>query len=82
MIATDKIFHFVIGVGTCAYALLIVWITHRYGFPLAAAVATTLMGIGIELYQRVRKEGAPDPRDAIATAVPGWVYYIVSLGTW
>lgn len=61
-------------VGGAAIALALVglaWLAVTIGWWLAIAAGSVLAGVGIELYQKLRHEGEPDWRDALATALPG-----------
>jgi hypothetical protein len=73
MIARDKLLH--IGLGLialpCAYVAL--WVNSLLGLGACLAYTTTVVGILYEVQQWYRKEGQPDPWDAVATALPGWV---------
>ena len=73
MIARDKLLH--IGLGLialpCAYVAL--WVNSLLGLGACLAYTTTVVGILYEWQQWFRKEGHPDPWDALATAAPGFV---------
>ena len=73
MIARDKLLH--IGLGLialpCAYVAL--WVDSLLGLGACLAYTTTVVGILYEVQQWYRKEGQPDPWDALATAAPGFV---------
>lgn len=75
-IRKDLIAHVVIGLLAIAYSAIVLWLVQHYGYGPAAAFATTAIGIALELYQKVRHEGTPDPLDAACTAAPGWVFWI------
>lgn len=51
----------------------IVAVAHLAGPGWAVAFGSVLVGIGCEIYQRVRKEGTPSVRDAAMSAVMGVV---------
>ncbi|MFM1990229.1 MAG: hypothetical protein RJA99_3186 [Pseudomonadota bacterium] len=73
MIPRDKLLH--IGLG-CLWLLCVVvsyWVLSRFGAGAFLAFQTTAYGALYEVNQWIRKEGQPDPWDAAATALPGWV---------
>jgi hypothetical protein len=74
---TDKLQHVVIGVFGLACAAFAGFILLNFGFGWFFALSTTMIGIGYEVNQYVRKEGCVDVFDAIATASPGWIALIV-----
>lgn len=78
LIAKDKVAHFVIGVLGILALLLILAVHRATGIGPATAVTTTLLGAALEAYQRVRHEGTPSLLDAVATASPGWAFWLVS----
>jgi hypothetical protein len=73
----DKALHLALGCIAAAvgYVALIVYATLGLGAMLA--YTTTVVGIGYELQQRIRKEGQPDALDALATAAPGWLAWLI-----
>jgi len=73
----DKILHIVLGclAAAVSYVALIVHATLGPGAMLA--FVTTVVGIGYELQQRIRREGQPDALDALATAAPGWLAWLI-----
>jgi len=73
----DKLLHLALGCLAAAvgYGCLIVHATLGLGAMLA--YTTTVVGIGYELQQRIRKEGQPDALDALATAAPGWLAWLI-----
>jgi VanZ family protein len=72
----DKLLHIVMGVGAVAITLLAVWLA-QWRLGAAVALVTTTFGIFYEVQQWYRKEGQVDPWDAIATAAPGWLAWLV-----
>lgn len=77
----DKLLHIGAGVMTIMSTTLLFYVAVRFGpFP-ALAMATTLVGVGIEGYQWIRKEGEVSALDALATAAPGWVLW-AGAATW
>lgn len=73
----DKALHLALGclAAAVAYVALIVYATLGLGAMLA--YTTTVVGIGYELQQRIRREGQPDALDALATAAPGWLAWLI-----
>ena len=79
---TDKLMHLGMGFFTAAATAVIILIYHYFGIGPAVAAATTVVGIGYEVQQRVRKSGEPSWKDALATAVPGYLVWLaVALAT-
>ena len=73
MIPRDKLLHLALGVlWLCATAVNLLVFT-LFGLGPALAYGTTVYAILYEVNQWVRKDGQPDPLDALATAAPGWV---------
>lgn len=72
MIARDKLQHIAAGCATVAAAYLGSVVLHQHGLGWFLAYASTGVGVGYEIVQRIRREGQPDPLDAAATALPGW----------
>lgn len=75
--ARDKLLHALMGLATVGAALLILLVDARYGLGAALALATTLVGVGYELQQRYRREGQVEWQDALATAAPGWLAWLL-----
>jgi hypothetical protein len=72
-IPADKLKHLQ-GGAAIAVALLGVVLLARYvGLWAAVAAGSAAAGVGLELYQRWRKEGQANWPDAIASALPGLV---------
>lgn len=69
----DKLQHFALGALAIACAALALLIYRLYGLGPTLAYTTTAVGVLYELQQWYRKEGQPDPYDALATALPGWL---------
>lgn len=76
MVARDKLQHLVMGTGAVAATLVAVWIA-QYSLGGACAFITTLFAVFYEAQQWYRREGQPDVMDAIATAAPGWLAWVV-----
>jgi len=77
VIPRDKLLHLILGLLAAAvgYGCLIIHSTLGLGAMLA--FCTTVVGIGYELQQRIRREGQPDAIDALATAAPGWLAWLI-----
>lgn len=73
----DYRLHLAVGVATVVATVFVIEIHRRWGLGAAAAAATTLIGVAYELVQRYRKEGEPSWKDALATALPGWTFWLV-----
>lgn len=73
MIPRDKLLHIALGVLAVACALVALLIYGWFGLGPCLAYTTTAVGLLYEVQQWYRKEGQPDPWDALATAAPGFV---------
>lgn len=73
MIAKDKQLHIVMGICAC----VVLTIVHHLTLSLGLLFGCTAFGIFYEVQQWYRKEGQPDAMDALATASPGIVAYLV-----
>jgi hypothetical protein len=71
-IPRDILLHVAGGCALILWAVIVIVMTAGFGLGPGLATATTLGGIGYELQQRIRKEGAVSWQDAAATAAPGW----------
>ena len=76
MIPKDKILHIGMGIGAVAMTLIVLELA-RHNLGAALALMTTTFGVFYEAQQWWRKEGTVDPRDAAATAAPGFVAWAV-----
>lgn len=77
MIARDKLLHVAMGV-LCAGAMVVaLWLFAAFGLGPALAFATTAFGFAYEAQQWYRGEGAVELADALCTAAPGWLAWIV-----
>lgn len=77
MIRRDILLHIGLGVlWLCATAVNLLMYTF-FGLGPALAYGTTVYAILYEVNQWIRKEGTPDPWDAVATASPGWLAWAV-----
>jgi len=63
--------HLVGGVLAALACLLTLQVGARYGIGPAIALGSVLAGIGVEVYQAVRKEGVPSIRDAAISSAAG-----------
>ena len=73
MIAKDKVLHIVMGVCAC----VVMFIAHHVSLGFSLAIASTALGVFYEFQQWYRKEGQPELLDAVATAAPGIVAYVM-----
>lgn len=73
MIPKDKFLHIALGVLSIACAAVALAIHKVFGLGPTLAFTTTAVGVLYEFQQWYRHEGQPDPLDAAATAIPGWV---------
>lgn len=73
----DKLLHIALGLLAIGCALLALVIFQRFGLGPTLAYTTTSVGILYEVQQWYRREGQPDALDAVATAAPGWVAWLV-----
>ena len=69
----DKLLHLILGCLAAAVGYGCIVVHSVFGLGAMLAYVTTVVGIGYELQQRIRKEGQPDALDALATAAPGWL---------
>jgi hypothetical protein len=76
MIPKDKLLHFGLGCVWLFAAMVSYWVLVLFGIGPFLAYHTTVFGILYEINQLIRKEGQPDPWDAIATAAPGWLAWL------
>jgi hypothetical protein len=77
MLPRDKLLHIALGVLAIACALGALFIHAWFGLGPCLAYTTTAVGVLYEVQQWYRKEGQPDPLDALATAAPGWLAWLV-----
>jgi hypothetical protein len=75
--AKDKLLHVALGVLAIVCALGALFIHAWFGLGACLAYTTTAVGVLYEWQQWYRKEGQPDPLDALATAAPGWLAWLV-----
>jgi hypothetical protein len=72
----DKKLHFLFGLATAAFSLISMFIFVRFGAGWSVFFSCASIGIGYEIQQAVRKEGQPEVLDALATALPGFIFLI------
>ena len=73
MLAIDKVMHLKLGVPMAFLLVSIVLIAKNIGAGYAVAFGAVALGVGVEVYQKIRKEGTPDFWDALASAAAGLV---------
>lgn len=73
MIAKDKLMHIAMGIGAC----VVMAIAHHFSLGLSLAIGATSLGVFYEFQQWYRKEGQPELMDALATASPGLIAYVI-----
>ena len=73
----DKVLHFALGLITLVFAVAGAFVFSSYGLGWFLAYSTTLIGVGYEGNQYIRKEGLPDAVDALVTALPGWFALLI-----
>jgi len=73
MIPKDKQMHILMGIGAC----VVLAVVHHVTLGLGLLIGCAALGIFYEVQQWYRKEGQPELMDALATASPGIVAYIV-----
>lgn len=71
-IPRDKLLHLGMGLAAMAAGYVGLEVFRLFGLGPALAYITTVVGLGYEAQQYIRKEGVVDMLDAIATAAPGW----------
>ena len=75
MLPRDKLLHLALGVLAILCAYVALWVNSLFGLGACLAYTTTAVGALYEWQQWFRKEGQPDPWDALATAAPGFVVW-------
>ena len=73
MIPKDKLLHIALGIVWLFAAMVSYWVLQFFGPGAFLAYHTTVFALLYEANQAIRHEGQPDPWDAAATALPGWV---------
>lgn len=76
-IPRDKVLHLLLGTSWAVVTLLVFFIALQFGIGAAMAASTTAYGVTYEINQWYRKEGTPELWDAVATAVPGFLAWLV-----
>lgn len=76
MIPRDKLQHLAMGVAAALVTFVAIRIA-ALNIGAALALVTTAFGVFYEVQQWYRREGKPDPLDAVATAAPGWLAWLV-----
>jgi hypothetical protein len=71
--AKDKLLHIGLGIIWLAASAVSFWVLVLFGTGPFLAYHTTVYALLYEINQLIRKEGQPDPWDAFATALPGFV---------
>lgn len=77
MIPKDKLLHIALGLLWLAATAGNLMAYNLFGLGPALAYGTTVFAILYEVNQWIRREGQPDPWDALATAAPGFVAWAV-----
>lgn len=72
----DKLLHIVLGIIAMLCACGGLWVYSMFGLGPTLAYTTSAVGVLYEVQQWYRKEGQPDPIDALATAAPGFVAWL------
>lgn len=75
-IPKDKMMHLAMGVGAVVATLAALELA-KYSPGAACAFITTLFGVFYEAQQWWRKEGNVEVMDAVATALPGWLFWLI-----
>lgn len=73
----DKLLHLALGAIAVTCALAGLWVLDTWGVGALLAYASTAVGVLYEAQQWVRKEGQVEFLDAAATALPGWVAWVL-----
>lgn len=76
-IPRDKVLHIALGVLAIPCAYVALWVNSLFGLGACMAYTTTVVGVLYEVQQCVRKEGRVEVLDAAATALPGWVVFVI-----
>lgn len=72
-LAPDKILHLRLGVLLALLLAAVILIAQHAGPGYAVAAGSLALGVGVERYQRIRREGVPSWGDAFASAAAGIV---------
>lgn len=68
VVMSDKAQHAIGGALVAAGFVLLLWLAAHAGIAVAMLAAGGMAGAAFEVVQRIRGEGQPDWRDALATA--------------
>jgi hypothetical protein len=77
MLPRDKLLHIGLGCVWLFAAMVSYWVLLLWGIGPFLAYHTTTFGLLYEANQAIRKEGQPELLDAVATAAPGWLAWLV-----
>ena len=72
-LAPDKLLHLKLGAPLAALLAAVLAVAHYAGPGFAVAAGSVALGVGVELYQRLRGEGTATLADAAASAAVGVV---------
>jgi hypothetical protein len=67
----DERLHLYGGIAIAVILAGLILLLPTIGPGLTLALGSAIGGIGVEVYQHIRKEGDADPRDAAISASPG-----------
>ena len=73
----DKLMHLGLGIVWLFAAATSYWVLLLWGVGPFLAYHTTVYALLYEANQAIRKEGQPELLDAVATAAPGWLAWLV-----
>ena len=73
----DKILHICLGFVWLLAAASSYWVLVLVNVGAFLAYHTTVFALLYEVNQAIRKEGQPELLDAAATALPGWVAWVI-----
>lgn len=69
----DTIMHLKLGAPLALLLVAVILVAQHLGPGFAVAVGSFLLGVGVEMYQKKRREGVPSWGDAFASAAAGIV---------
>ncbi len=69
--APDKILHLKAGALLALLLVAIVYVALHFGPGYAVAAGSIALGVGVEVYQKIRHEGTMELLDAMASAAVG-----------
>lgn len=70
-LAPDKLLHLKLGIPLAVLVAAIAYIAEGVGAGYAVAFGSVAFGIGVEVYQKIRNEGAVEVLDAVCSAAAG-----------